>query len=62
MMDRRGFLAAGAVAMAGRFVHVYVDATTRRSAPVPLEIRKVLEPLLRGPIIRAESGPLSPTG
>ena len=46
----------------GRFVHVYVDATTRRSAPVPLEIRKVLEPLLRGPIIRAESGPLSPTG
>jgi acyl-CoA thioester hydrolase len=46
----------------GRFVHVYVDATTRRSAPVPPEIRNVVEPLLRGPLIRAGSGPLSPTG
>ena len=26
------------------------------------EIRKVVEPLLRGPLIRAGSGPLSPTG
>ena len=31
----------------GRFVHVYVDATTRSSVPVPQVIRTVVEPLRR---------------
>jgi acyl-CoA thioester hydrolase len=30
----------------GRFVHVYVDADSRRSVPVPREIRAVVQPLL----------------
>lgn len=29
----------------GRFVHVYVDRTTRRPVPIPPAIRTVLEPL-----------------
>ncbi|MBY6540203.1 acyl-CoA thioesterase [Rhodococcus sp. BP-349] len=32
-------------AAAGRFVHVYVDAETRRPTPVPAEIRAVVEAL-----------------
>lgn len=31
----------------GRFVHVYVDAVSRRPVPVPAQIRSVLEPLVR---------------
>lgn len=31
----------------GRFVHVYVDAVSRRPVPVPAEIRSVLESLVR---------------
>jgi acyl-CoA thioester hydrolase len=30
----------------GRFVHVYVDADSRRSVPVPREIRSVVQPLV----------------
>ena len=32
-------------AAVGRFVHVYVDAATRRPTPVPAEIRRALETL-----------------
>ena len=32
----------------GRFVHVYVDRTTRRPVPVPADTRAVLQPLVRG--------------
>jgi acyl-CoA thioester hydrolase len=32
----------------GRFVHVYVDATSRRPVPIPDVIRSVLEPAQRG--------------
>jgi acyl-CoA thioester hydrolase len=31
----------------GRFVHVYVDAQTRRSVPVPEAIRAAVQPLVR---------------
>ena len=31
----------------GRFVHVYVDETTRRPTPVPQVIRMAVDPLLR---------------
>ncbi|KIQ15079.1 acyl-CoA thioesterase [Rhodococcus sp. MEB064] len=34
-------------AAVGRFVHVYVDAVTRRPVPVPAEIRTVVEALGR---------------
>ena len=34
-------------AAVGRFVHVYVDATSRRPVPVPDEIRAVLAPLTK---------------
>ena len=33
----------GAMAARGRWVHVYVDADTRRSVPIPERIRRVLE-------------------
>jgi acyl-CoA thioester hydrolase len=36
-------------AAVGRFVHVYVDAGTRRPTPVPPEIRKALEQLRPAP-------------
>ncbi|MFI5428028.1 acyl-CoA thioesterase [Aeromicrobium sp. UC242_57] len=29
----------------GKFVHVYVDSTTRKPTPIPDEIRAALEPL-----------------
>lgn len=32
----------------GRFVHVYVDAVTRRPVPVPAEVRRALIERLRG--------------
>lgn len=32
----------------GRFVHVYVDAVTRRPVPVPAVIRDAVKPLVRG--------------
>jgi acyl-CoA thioester hydrolase len=38
---------ADAPAARARFVHVYVDRATRRSTPVPAEIRAALQPLLR---------------
>jgi acyl-CoA thioester hydrolase len=31
----------------GRFVHVYVDETSRRPTPVPQVIRMAVDPLLR---------------
>jgi len=34
-------------AATGHFVHVYVDRETRRPAPIPAEVRSVLEPLVR---------------
>jgi acyl-CoA thioester hydrolase len=37
--------AAEAPAAVGRFVHVYVDAATRRPVPVPEEIRRALRQL-----------------
>jgi acyl-CoA thioester hydrolase len=37
---------AEAPAAVGRFVHVYVDQTSRRPVPVPPEIRAALETLL----------------
>lgn len=45
---RLGVFAQGAVqgAALGRFVHVYVDAATRRSAPVPEVIRSAVAPLV----------------
>ena len=45
---RLGVFAAGASqgAALGRFVHVYVDAVTRKSAPVPAAIRAAVAPLL----------------
>lgn len=33
-------------AACGHFIHVYVDAGTRRSVPVPEKLKAVLEPLL----------------
>ena len=39
------FGAADAPAAVGRFVHVYVDAVTRRPVPVPAEIRSALAEL-----------------
>ena len=39
------FGADEAPAAAGRFVHVYVDRTSRRPTPVPPEIRRALEQL-----------------
>jgi acyl-CoA thioester hydrolase len=36
---------AGDAAAVGRFVHVYVDATTRRVAPVPATIRDAVRAL-----------------
>jgi acyl-CoA thioester hydrolase len=39
------FGAAEEPAAAGRFVHVYVDRSTRKSVPVPPEIRAALEAL-----------------
>jgi len=33
----------------GRFVHVYVDADTRRTAEIPAAIRTAVRPLLREP-------------
>jgi acyl-CoA thioester hydrolase len=35
--------AAEAPAAVGRFVHVYVDAATRRPTPIPAEIRRALD-------------------
>jgi acyl-CoA thioester hydrolase len=35
-------------AAAGHFVHVYVDREQRRPVPLPLRLREVLQPLLRG--------------
>jgi acyl-CoA thioester hydrolase len=45
---RIGIFVAGseAPAAAGRFVHVYVDAATRRPVPVPAPIRQAVQPLL----------------
>ncbi len=37
---------SAAPAAAGRFVHVYVDAATRRPVPVPPLIRQAVQPLL----------------
>ena len=44
---RVGIFVAGesAAAAAGRFVHVYVDAATRRAVPVPDVIRAAVAPL-----------------
>lgn len=39
------FGAAAEPAATGRFVHVYVDRSTRKSVPVPPEIRAALEAL-----------------
>src|SRR6478752_3824134 len=36
-----------APAALGRFVHVYVERDSRRPAPIPDSVRKVLEPLVR---------------
>jgi acyl-CoA thioester hydrolase len=44
---------AGAPAAAGRFVHVYVDAATRRPVPVPPLIRQAVQPLLAAVSARA---------
>ena len=46
---RLGVFAAGAEGCAalGRFVHVYVDAATRRSVPIPDVIRAAVMPLVR---------------
>ena len=32
----------------GRFVHVYVDSASRRPVPVPAEVRRALERMIRG--------------
>jgi acyl-CoA thioester hydrolase len=47
---RLGVFVAGSpdCAALGRFVHVYVDAATRRSVAVPEAIRAAVQPLLRG--------------
>lgn len=42
---RRPDAAPGALAATGRWVHVYVDAVTRRPVPVPEELRSALEAL-----------------
>ena len=46
---RLGVFTAGhdEAAALGRFVHVYVDANTRRSVPIPDVIRTAVQPLLR---------------
>jgi acyl-CoA thioester hydrolase len=46
---RLGVFTAGeeSAAALGRFVHVYVDAATRRSTAVPQVIRDAVTPLLR---------------
>jgi acyl-CoA thioester hydrolase len=46
---RLGVFVAGSpdCAALGRFVHVYVDAQTRRSVPVPDAIRAAVQPLVR---------------
>ncbi|NBU24157.1 MAG: acyl-CoA thioesterase [Gammaproteobacteria bacterium] len=51
---RLGVFAQGAEqgAALGRFVHVYVDAVTRKSAPVPEAIRRAVAPLLVTPAPR----------
>lgn len=38
---------ADSAAAAGHFIHVYVDAESRRPVPIPDHIRKVLAPLQR---------------
>lgn len=61
---RLGVFAQGSAqgAALGRFVHVYVDASTRRSVPVPEVIRRVVSPLLAVPagattVTPAQRGP-----
>ena len=51
---RLGVFAQGAerAAALGRFVHVYVDAVTRHSVPVPAAIRGAVAPLLVTPAPR----------
>jgi acyl-CoA thioester hydrolase len=56
------FVAGGAdCAALGRFVHVYVDAATRRSVPVPEAVRRAVAPLVRA-LTPAASAPPSPGG
>lgn len=43
----------------GRFVHVYVDAQSRRPVPVPTAIRTALEPL-HAPSVRTSSASAQP--
>jgi acyl-CoA thioester hydrolase len=46
-------------AAVGRFVHVYVDATSRRSVPVPAEIRRALrhlDPTIADPATEPAAG------
>jgi acyl-CoA thioester hydrolase len=66
---RLGVFAEGAAqgAALGRFVHVYVDASTRRSVPVPEVIRRAVSPLLAVPagattVTPAQRGPDAPGG
>lgn len=49
---RLGVFAQGSsyAAATGKFVHVYVDAQTRRPAEIPAMIRQVLEPLTRASV------------
>lgn len=66
---RLGVFAQGAAqgAALGRFVHVYVDAATRTSVPVPEVIRRAVSPLLVVPaaaaaVTPARRGPDAPGG
>ena len=56
---RLGVFAEGAMqgAALGRFVHVYVDASTRASVPVPEAIRRAVSPLLAVPAAGASVTP-----
>ena len=42
-------------AAVGRFVHVYVDRTTRRPVPLPEALRSVLGALLNPPVLNLDS-------
>lgn len=50
-----GIFAEGSdsTAAAGHFVHVYVDAATRRPKPLPEALRQVLQALQRAPVAAA---------
>jgi acyl-CoA thioester hydrolase len=50
----------GAMAARGRWVHVYVDAGTRRSVPIPEDIRRVLESAATGDSVAGPTTEASP--